>query len=1091
MKKCSEKLLALLISATLIITSVPIFAVAKGCADTEHKWSKWSEYSDTLDSRACADCGKTEYKYSDSCTVLSLNLIEETDDYIAVGAALERGSFIAIDIQVTCPGLRCMSIWETDSFIDFEKKARKLGETVVTNGNTNNGMYSISTMISYDCIGENFVEYRFEKNGTEISLDDIELTVRHYYVSDSEDASGNVSELLVETFSSFSSSEEHIHLMKSEYSNGIISTVCSGCGLEEYSYVSDGDAVFGINVVEDELFYTVLGVSLEAGSFNSVRFSLEFISDLFEDFVDIYKTEQFENFTEDVSAQGGNVTSRINMRTGQVWINSSVEYNIYSENIILFEIEKYDFRDIEESDVNIDFEYLTKSGETAEPDVIKNMSDSTQYTHIYAASEKIPAGCTADGLITYTCRCGAQFTRTVPAEGHSLTHFTTEPTCEQDGCEYDECTKCHEVFDYTVLPASGHGWSEWSAYSSDKETRTCPDCGKTELRYSVDTEAIFSLNVIEETDTYVDIGIGFNKGSFNAADVQPVLLSDKIGECTENEVLYLDEFSENVSENGGSCVYSLNPQNLKLSIGTTQKYEGNDKMLVRYRFNKLSPESVTEDDIGLIISSCGLYKNNQLRNVECLVAVMPYNKEGHTHLYHTEVIVHETCTEDGLMNYTCSCGDTFSAVIPAGHSIEHILNPAGCEHDGEEYDICTRCSEVFNYSFYPATGHSFEHVITNASCAEDGREYDICTNCEEIRNLTVTPAYGHDWGGWSYLIEPTCTDKGYKYRKCRTCGEAEGTAVEALGHFYVWCMASEADGSGNIRLEKKCTRCSNICDKVEIQADAVLYAYLSQDGEISADILGLDDSSLVYRFSSEDVVSVENGTVSALKPGTVYIISENANGDLAGLCRIDVEGIVAVNGSTVDYDRNLIYGLDVFSDDILSYVETTDSSLTVSCDDGMFATGSRVDLLKNGVVLDSYEIVIFGDVNGDGKYDGTDAVITNCIACGMLSKDDVGEAVYLASDCNHDGTTDSADVSILNDAGLLLTQIDQSKNYDELMETSSAFAEYVSLIDQGKTQNDTDEPTDVQPERNSFDWLISLIEKIIKIFTAVLNLLIK
>ncbi len=1092
MKRLYKKILAVFFAAVFILSAVPLSAAAEECPDAAHEWSGWSECSETLDSRICAVCGRTEYKYSDSCTVLSLNLIEQTDGYIAVGVALERGSFIALDVQVTFPQHQCLSIRGTNSFLQFEKDVKRRGETVITSGNVNNGMYSISTMISYGCLNENFVEYRFAENGETASPDDIELTVRRCYASDTDDAFGNISEPQTETFSRLSSDSEHIHIFNSEINGSVLSSVCSECGLEEYGYISSGDAVFGINIVEDELFYTVFGVSLEAGSFNSVNFNFSFLSDLFGDIYDLSKTEFFDNYIDEASVRGDDIICRLNSRVGRVQIFTTDEYSVYGENIITVEVEKLDMRDVTESDIGIEFVSLENSDGPITPDTVKNFSDSVHYTHIFTPSEVIPVSCTEDGQITYICRCGEQLVRNVTAEGHRLQHFVDEPTCENDGYEYDECTECRETFNSRVIPAKGHDWSEWSAYESGRDIRTCLECGKTELRYPIDSAAMFSVNVLDENDEYAEIGIAFDKGSFNAADVQLLILSDKIGECIDYGTLYLEEFAGNVSEHGGSCVYSISPRSYKLSAGTTQPYSGCEEILAYFKFNKLSPESITEDDIGLAVSSCRVFEGNQLRDVECYVAVMTLNEAEHTHLYHQYAEIPETCTEEGLMRYTCMCGDSFTAVIPAGHSILHVNNPAGCETDGEEYDICTRCSEVYNYCAYPATGHSFEHVITQASCVEDGRECDLCRNCQEERNLIITPAYGHDWGNWTYLIKTTCTANGYKFRTCRTCHDAEGTVEEAFGHTYSWNLINEPSETENAQLSKKCERCGNVCDELEFPYSSVQCVHMNTGDELSAETLGFD-GNLIKTYSEDTVISLENGTVRALKPGTVYILSEDADGQTPELYRIDVEGIIAKNGSVIDYDRKLIYGLDLFAANILSYVETTDSSLSVSCGDGILATGSRADVIKDGIVIESYEAVIFGDVNGDGKYDGTDAVITSCIACGMLSEADVGSAVWFAADCNHDGVTDSADVSLLNEAGLLLSQVDQSKNPEELLSTSSVFAEYIGIIDQGAIQETEDVQTDegLQTYINIFTRVISVLKKVIEFIVSALSLMIK
>ena len=153
-------------------------------------------------------------------------------------------------------------------------------------------------------------------------------------------------------------------------------------------------------------------------------------------------------------------------------------------------------------------------------------------------------------------------------------------------------------------------------------------------------------------------------------------------------------------------------------------------------------------------------------------------------------------------------------------------------------------------------------------------------------------------------------------------------------------------------------------------------------------------------------------------------------------------------------------------------------------------TGTELAVLYDGDNF-GYSAVIFGDVNGDGWYDGTDAVIVNCIANGMFTSDDITEEQYIAADCNHDGVIDSLDVEILENAGVLLTQIDQSKSSDELLETSSAYVEYLSLIDQTVEAEETvvteEAPTEEPEQLNWFQmvlaFLSALLELIYDLFT--------
>jgi cell division septation protein DedD len=69
----------------------------------------------------------------------------------------------------------------------------------------------------------------------------------------------------------------------------------------------------------------------------------------------------------------------------------------------------------------------------------------------------------------------------------------------------------------------------------------------------------------------------------------------------------------------------------------------------------------------------------------------------HEHNYKGEVTTKPTCTQDGIMTYTCECGETYTQVIPkTGHKqgAWEVVTPATTEVAGKEVKKCTVCEEV-------------------------------------------------------------------------------------------------------------------------------------------------------------------------------------------------------------------------------------------------------------------------------------------------------------------------------------------------------------------------------------------------------------
>ncbi len=251
--------------------------------------------------------------------------------------------------------------------------------------------------------------------------------------------------------------------------------------------------------------------------------------------------------------------------------------------------------------------------------------------------------------------------------------------------------------------------------------------------------------------------------------------------------------------------------------------------------------------------------------------------------------------------------------------------------------------------------------------------------------------------------------------------------------------------------------------------------YITVNGktQLSA-VVTSGSNSIIWSTSDSTVASVDsNGLVTGKKAGSVVITAATADG-YKDFCLVRVVGITGSynTGTVIDPESSCIYGLDVGLQSMADYVELVDESCTLEYDTltDEIGTGTITNVVRDGVVVDSYTVIIFGDIDGNGWYDANDAFIVNMIASGLISADRLGEAQFRAADCNHDGVVDSADFYLLNQASLMLDDIDQSATKDQLA-TNAMYISYCSLIDQtaGEETNLVPAPEitpDVLPEAN-------------------------
>ena len=211
----------------------------------------------------------------------------------------------------------------------------------------------------------------------------------------------------------------------------------------------------------------------------------------------------------------------------------------------------------------------------------------------------------------------------------------------------------------------------------------------------------------------------------------------------------------------------------------------------------------TVDETGEAVSICAMCENTQSK---VLGKVIP----NHTHNYSEKVTKKATCSAEGVMTLTCSCGDQFTRAIaktshnfskkevwptcyaqgymtytcrncgysykgdyknkvPCSFAWEDV--PPTCTTDGYTIFMCDYCLQSYYENIIPATGHSYGDYKSNgdATCSKDGTKTSTCSACgDKITIPDVGSATAHDYS--VTVVEPTMYDKGYTLLTCKICG---------------------------------------------------------------------------------------------------------------------------------------------------------------------------------------------------------------------------------------------------------------------------------------------------------------------------------
>ena len=257
--------------------------------------------------------------------------------------------------------------------------------------------------------------------------------------------------------------------------------------------------------------------------------------------------------------------------------------------------------------------------------------------------------------------------------------------------------------------------------------------------------------------------------------------------------------------------------------------------------------------------------------------------------------------------------------------------------------------------------------------------------------------------------------------------------------------------------------------------------------------------NVVWSTSDSSIATVENGVLTPVSPGTVTI-SVSTNDEeyyvSTDLCTVHVPGIKSAPGKSIVIDPNgQVSGLAPHMISINDYIVAEDNC-TLAFGTDANGTGKALYVLRGEELICTYTIVIFGDVDGNGWYDGTDAYFVKLLASGMVPQSAFTDAQLTAADCNHDGRIDGLDVATLEQAGLLLAQVNQTLPSEEL-QANSVYLEYCSLIDQSIeiTEPDhpaaTDEPIAEQGSAATvWQLILDLFKRLVSFVTTIFSIIV-
>ncbi len=476
-----------------------------------------------------------------------------------------------------------------------------------------------------------------------------------------------------------------------------------------------------------------------------------------------------------------------------------------------------------------------------------------------------PATLYADGVKTYTCKCGKTRTEVIPAKADFATEFTVE---NQDGAwiygTAEVTDWSDESFAFNLTQASDKNADSWLVNGSEIKAGWVNAAACTVIGYKVTQNTIADVNLafkgINETSR-VSLRLVVMRGEGLAGRIQFAydksrneVTYEKLVSLKAGDIVYILVQKEGQGDNGmGELTITLTAANDSEHIAGADWKKDGESHWKECTSHLYCDEQLEKDAHNLTYSDCG--DGNHKGVCECGHEVIVAHE-----LNEGEVTKQPTCTEAGEKTYTCTVCDATKTEVygeATGHSYDAEWHFVEGDYD-YHYHKCISCGE---YDLDGKSAHNWtETERTEATPEADGKVVYTCSDCggvkEEIlyyqdhaaadkwnrdetyhwhdcivhdncgvqldkaeHSFTWTKLdednhkgvcecgyeviVAHVWDEGEVTKQPTCTTEGEKTYTCTVCGETKVEKIPVTEHAYAEEWVS-TDPEGHYHTCKVC-----------------------------------------------------------------------------------------------------------------------------------------------------------------------------------------------------------------------------------------------------------------------------------------------
>lgn len=469
-----------------------------------------------------------------------------------------------------------------------------------------------------------------------------------------------------------------------------IEGTCSKCG--EAFPTTSGTYTYVFNKYNEGIQYAQGEVHVLDENVTITTYDCHFTSELriySSSTNDGYATIFSVNPISKIGVNAGNKVDKINIygsHDGETWT---------TDPVAIISVTSTSYNDYEVS-LNGEYKYLKLDVAGANQVRIKSMTLTLVPDCAHASiTEKVVAPtCTEAGRTDTVCLSCGQVISTVdgsPATGHINTTTTTvDATCTEAGSTTVTCDDCGETVSTEVIPATGHTYvggicgcgAEDPSY--ELETPTESEWIKTDFANIKSTDVVV---IVWTTSNGVSYAISNNNGTGSAPQAIVVTVDGNqlTGDIADNIKWNIANSSGNLTiyPNGTTttwlyCTSTNNGVRVGTNANKVFTIDASSGYLKNTATSRYIGVYTTNPDIRCYTSTTTNIADQNLSFYLLTGAGTSGGDNGsseggeteHTHNYVGEVTTAATCTSDGIMTYTCTCGEgTYTEAIEAtGHN---------------------------------------------------------------------------------------------------------------------------------------------------------------------------------------------------------------------------------------------------------------------------------------------------------------------------------------------------------------------------------------------------------------------------------------